>query len=527
MRLHHSTYAATRRFSQLVLDHLAGDAFLEQFQRYAPTLEGLRAAAAERRFPAEHRRTLVKALRHQYTGIDISGAVEANVDLLEHPDTLTVTTGHQLCLFTGPLYVPFKLLNVVRLARTLSEEVGKPVVPVFWMATEDHDRAEIDHAWLNGTKVEWKGAASGAVGRLKLEGIVPVLEQVAASLGNGSQALDILALLQRCYRPEHTLAEATRLFAHALFGGTGLVIVDGDDRSLKQLFVPVMREELLNSVVERSVGFANERLKVRYTAQAHARPINLFHLRPGHRSRIERDGDHYQVLDGGPRFTLDELLLDLELRPQDYSPNVLLRPLYQETILPNVAYVGGGGELAYWMQLKWLFQAVQVPMPAVLLRTSAGFLSNKHDRLRTRMGLAVDDLYRPAHELMDLVAHRVSGTETDLSSTGADLDALFSRLKELASAVDPTLAASTEAAAVRTRRMLSNLQDKMDRALRKREAVHLARVRSILEELFPGGGLQERKANVLPILAAEGPSVLERWLEALDPLEHRFTLFID
>ena len=527
MRLHHSTYAATRRFSQLVLDHIAGDAFLEQFQRYAPTPEGLRKAAAERLFPAESRQALVKALHDQYNGIDTSGAVADSLHLLAQPGTLTVTTGHQLCLFSGPLYVPFKLLNVVRLARRLSEDLGKPVVPIFWMATEDHDRAEIDHAWLNGTKVEWKGEAAGAVGRMPLEGIGPVLDQVAALLGTGSQAADLLALLQRCYRPEHTLSQATRLFAHALFGGKGLLILDADDRRLKQLFVPVMREELLNGVVERSVGYADELLKERYAAQAHARPINLFHLRAGHRSRIERDGEHYQVLDGGPRFTLDELLLDLELRPQDYSPNVLLRPVYQETILPNIAYVGGGGELAYWMQLKWLFQAVQVPMPVLLLRTSAAFLSDKHDRLRTRSGLEVEDLFRPAHELMDLVAHREAGMDTDLGSSREELDALFHRLKLRASAVDPTLAGSTEAAAVRARRMLANLQDKMDRALRKREAVQLARVRSILDELFPGGGLQERKANLLPWLATQGTSVLERWLDSLDPLDLRFTVFID
>ena len=179
------------------------------------------------------------------------------------------------------------------------------------------------------------------------------------------------------------------------------------------------------------------------------------------------------------------------------------------------------------MQLKWLFQAVQVPMPVLLLRTSAAFLSDKHDRLRTRSGLEVEDLFRPTHELMDLVAHREAGTDTDLGSSREELDALFHRLKLRASAVDPTLAGSTEAAAVRARRMLANLQDKMDRALRKREAVQLARVRSILDELFPGGGLQERKANMLPFLAAEGPSVLERWLDALDPLDHRFTVFID
>ena len=264
------------------------------------------------------------------------------------------------------------------------------------MATEDHDRAEIDHAWIGGKKVVWSGAHGGPVGRMVLEGIEQVLAALDPLLGVGAEVNTIREELRRCYRPQHTLAEATRRFVHALFGRFGLVIVDSDDRELKKLFVPVMREEILNGIAQRSVAYADERLRARYPVQAHARPINLFHLRSGHRSRIEADGDHYQVLDGGPRFTADELLLDMELRPQDYSPNVLLRPVYQEVILPNIAYIGGGGELAYWMQLKWLFQSVQVPMPVVLLRTSAAFLSAKHDRQRVELGLSCADLFKPA-----------------------------------------------------------------------------------------------------------------------------------
>lgn len=527
MHAHKLSYAETGRFAPLVLDHLAGDPFLREFQQFTPDPAGLRAAAANRRFPAADRAALVRALRRQYDGIDISGPVGENVARLEKDDALTVTTGHQLCLFTGPLYVPFKLLNAIRLAQRLTAELQRPIVPVFWMASEDHDRDEIGHAWIGERKVEWPGTATGPVGRMALVGIEHVLDQVLPLLGTGADADRLREQLRACYRPEFTLAQATRRFVHALFGRFGLVIVDGDDRELKKSFVPVMREELLNRIAQRTVAYADDRLRARYPVQAHARAINLFHLRQGHRSRIEAEGDRFKVLDGGPRFSADELLLDMELRAQDYSPNVLLRPVYQEVVLPNIAYVGGGGELAYWMQLRWLFQSLQVPMPVVLLRTSASFLSTKEDHQRARAGLTYADLFKPANEVFNHAAHQSSGVGTDLVEEQQELDAFFARLRARASAIDGTLGPSTEAASVRAQRLLINLQAKMDRALRRREATQVQRAQQLLASLFPAGTLQERRLNILPMLAAKGPSLLDELLEKLDPLDGRFTVLVE
>lgn len=525
MELRTLSYAESGRFAPLVTDYLAGDPFLADFHLHSPDLKGLRSAAAERTFSAVHRSVLVAAIRRQYTGIDLGGPVGANIALLEQADTLTVTTGHQLCLFTGPLYVPFKLLNAVHLARTLSKDLGRAVVPVFWMATEDHDRAEIDHTWVNGERISWPGSAGGAVGRMPLSGIGSAINALEAK-AQGAFGNELAGVVRDAYRPENTLAEGTRRFVHALFGKYGLVIIDGDDKALKTLFVPVMREEILNGIVKRSVDFADERLKKRYAAQAHARSINLFHLRPGHRSRIEADGDHFQVLDGGPRFTAEELLLDLEVRPQDYSPNVLLRPVYQELVLPNIAAIGGGGEVAYWMQLRWLFQAVGVPMPVVMLRTSAAFLSAKSDRLRSELGLELIDLFRPAHDLRTQVARAGAEGDQALGKEMEQMETLFRSVREKVAAVDPTLGASAESGAKRTLRMLEGLVGKMDRARRRTEHVRIDRLQRILDELFPDGGLQERRDNILPMLAERGLGILDVLLERLDPLEARFTVLI-
>lgn len=527
MPIHRIAYAATKRFSPLVLDHVADDPFLSAFRDHAPTWDGLRAAAGARRFNPEHRAVLVSAIKRQYEGVTLGDAVSSSIEKLARPDALTITTGHQLCLFLGPLYVPFKLLNAIRLAREAEARFGAPVVPVFWMASEDHDRAEIDHAWFGDQRVHWPGPAGGAVGRMPLNGFDNVVHEACSALGQGSESARLQALLRECYRPGRTLAEATRCFAHALFGRYGLVIVDGDDRSLKQLFTPIMREELLHGITLRAVQYADERLAPRFTPQAHARAINLFHLRDGHRARIEADGDHYQVVHGGPRFTAQELLLDLEVRPQDYSPNVLLRPLYQETILPNIAYIGGGGELAYWMQLKWLFQAVRVPMPVVLLRTSAALLAAKSDRQRAELAITIEDLFEPPHELRTRLARSLNGEAASLAEEAGSLRAVMDSARAKATAADASLAASADAASARMLRQLDGLQKRIDRALRRKESVALDRLVRMLTALFPGAGLQERRLNFLPFLAERGDAVLDEWMQALDPLDPRFTVLVE
>ncbi|MBK7617753.1 MAG: bacillithiol biosynthesis cysteine-adding enzyme BshC [Flavobacteriales bacterium] len=382
------------------------------------------------------------------------------------------------------------------------------MIPVFWMATEDHDLAEVDHAFVADRKVQWKTSASGAVGRMTLKGIEAPLEEAITAMGTGAFADEIADLLRACYRPEATLAEATRRFVLALFGRFGLITVDGDDPSLKRSFTPVMREEVLNQVTQRTVAYANERIAARYTVQAHAREINLFHLRPGHRSRIVLEGDHYVVLDGGPRWTVDQLLQELEHRSEDFSPNVLLRPIYQETVLPNIAYIGGGGELAYWMQLRWLFQGLQVSMPVVMLRTSAGSIPEKRLRHWLGSGAGISGLFAPLDAMKAQVAVQQVPYSTDVEKEIERLNATYTELSVRAAAADATLKNAVEARRVQAIRGLEQIQKGLIRAAKHDQHVLMQRMDAAHAALFPGGGLQERKANMLPTLVAKGPRCL-------------------
>lgn len=527
MQVERIAYADTGRFAPPVLDHLANEGFIREFLELPADLDGLRQAAQARHFDPQHRAVLCAALEKQHSTGPMHDAVRASLGKLRDPRCLTVTTGHQLCLFTGPLYVPYKILNAIRLARQAEAQLDRPVVPVFWMASEDHDAAEIDHAVVNGRTIRWTGASGGAVGRMKLTCVSTQVEEAIEALGPGADAAHVANMLRDAYREDRTLAEATRHFIHALFGHFGLIILDGDDPSLKKLFAPVIEEELLNQIAQRTVAYANERIEARYTVQAHAREINLFHLRPGHRSRIVQDADHYQVLDGGPRWTLDEMLLEARIRPQDFSPNVLLRPVYQEVVLPNIAYIGGGGELAYWIQLRWLFQAMRVPMPVVFLRTSAASISSKQMRQWTELQLTPQQLFAPLDALKAEVAKKGAGFRTDLAEELAELEKLYARIASEATKADASLRGAVEARQKQALHGVQRLEKGMVRAAKHDQAVLMGRMDAIHEALFPGGGLQERRDSLLPRIAAEGLAALDKWIDVLDPLDPTFALVIE
>ncbi len=523
MIAHRISYGETKRMSSLVVDHLSGKKELDELRVWTPDLDGCRAAAAQRSLDPTNRRILCEVVEGQYAGLELGDAVAENMKCLRSDRSLTVTTGHQLCILTGPLYVPFKILNVIRLARQLSQDLDRPVVPIFWMASEDHDRPEIDHAWLGGTRVHWEGSDSGPVGRMKLTGIGPMLKEVEEILGDGPEALKLRDLLHESYRPDRTLADATRRLIHGLFGRFGVLCLDGDDPRLKSLFAEVMREEMINQVTLRSVTYADEKLKSSYPIQAHAREINLFHMRPGHRSRIVLDGERYQVLDG-PSFTMDEVIKELAGHPENFSPNVLLRPLYQEVLLPNVAYIGGGGELAYWLQLKWAFQAFRVPMPVTILRTGAAFISVKHMGQWKSMRATVADIFEDTEQLISRMAEAHSSFPTDVEREKGLLEGIYTGLLKRVTAVDASLKGAVEAKRVRAMKGMDRIGRGLVRSAKREQQVLMDRIERIQAAVLPDGKLQERKENILPLIAARGVGLLDELLDILDPLDPRFTL---
>ena len=506
-------YEKTGQFSKLMLDYLDHSNNIKPFITEFPSPEALLKAADNRNFTQEKRQILFEAIIGQYEKADLK--VPENLSELLKETTFTITTGHQLNLLTGPLYSIIKIACVINMAKKLSKAGKKQFVPVFWMATEDHDLEEIDHLFLKGERIKWDTDQTGAVGDMSTEGIERVIDRVKALLGitvDGS----LLDTIRACYDGTD-LASAHRNLIHNLFGKHQLIIVDGNDKNLKGLFADVIQSELQQSLSHARISEQNALLEASYKPQAYSRPVNFFYLSPGSRQRIEKTENGFVCADGSVSWTDDEIFQELNTHPERFSPNVLLRPLYQETILPNVAYIGGGGELAYWLQIKGVFEAYKTQFPVLILRNSLGLVRIKDLNRWKEMNFTVEELFHEQEKLMQRKA-RTHEHHFDLNEVQSKISNLLSSVKDRAGKIDSGLVASADAEQTRILKRLTRLEKKITRAVKRNMEDDLNRLKTIQARVLPGGKLAERKMNFLQYYS---PTLIDELIEVCDPLETR------
>lgn len=516
-------YADTGQFSRIVTDYLSEDEKLKPFYGRFPHPENFGAQIDEKRAHFPHRKALAEALRAQYAG---AGLKCRAVDVLEEAQAYTVTTGHQVCLFTGPVYFIYKIITAVKTCRELALKYPSArFVPVFWMATEDHDFAEANHFRLRSARFEWESGQGGAVGRMSADGLEEVAARLEAALGTGYSAGALVRLFREAYLGHADIAGATRFLVHALFGKYGVICVDGDDPALKSLAVPAFRRELFEGIAAPAKEETDAALAEHYGTQAHARDINLFYLADGLRERIVRsDSGRFRVLNTDLEFADADIEKLLEEHPERFSPNVILRPLYQEIILPNLAYIGGGGELAYWFQLKGVFRAFEIPFPILMLRNSVLIIDAETRELAEKLGLEDDAVFAKAETVETRLLRRESSAVLNLDKERDRLDAVFEDIRNRLGAIDFTLERSVDSGHARTERIVKNLEKKMLRAERKKQEVLLDRYARWRERLFPGSALQERSLNMAEFYLPYGPDFIAALAEKLNPFNFKFSL---
>jgi len=519
----------TKAFSKLIVDYAQNQADLKELYGLRPDVTSFEPQIkAKAKFDAEHRYTLVKSLSKQYgrlKNVQVSSElVEENVLFLEHANTFTVTTGHQLNLFTGPLYFWYKIVHVINLAKALKEAYPEHhFVPVYWMATEDHDFDEINHIQLYGGTPRWDRPSGGAVGRLNLEGMDQVLEDLSSVMGPSKNADYLRDLFQRAYRGQANLADATRYMVHEFFADQGLVIVDGDDAELKSIFYPAAGRELKERVFANSSRKAIETLEAKYHVQVNPRPVNLFYLEETDRRRIDTEnGSEWNVVDADRVFPEKELDAELENHPQRFSPNAIMRPLYQEMILPNLAYIGGGAEVAYWMELKDVFEAYEVPFPILFLRNSGLIVGKKENRKREKLQIDWTQLFEKLDVLVNKEVSEKSNEELDLRDYRLQLEAMFSEMEKIASRTDQTFTGAVNAQRAKQLKGLENLEKRLLKAEKRKHHELVERISNLKNELFPAGKLQERYDNFIPYFEEYGAEFKQALLNHLDPFTFDF-----
>lgn len=524
--VHCIPFRQTGYFSKLICDYLDQNESLKGFYNRFPHVDSFQAQIEEKSsFPAENREVLVSSLKHQYQDIETEELVLQNLELLNNKDTYTITTGHQLCLFTGPLYFIYKIVSAVNTCAILKKQYpSKNFIPVYWMASEDHDFAEINHINYAGGRIVWDREASGPVGRLHTDSLREVLSEFKDVLGPGKKAKFILDVLEQAYLGNENLAKATRYLVNYLFADHGLVVIDADDAKLKSLAVPYFEKDLFANKAFQHVNETSAKLEEQYFNQIHAREINLFYIKDKLRERIESNDDKWQVLNTQIQWDEAGLRKELEENPERFSPNVVLRPLYQEVILPNLAYIGGGGELAYWFQLKGMFDQFQIPFPMLMLRNSVLGISERQSLKLEKIGLKVDQLFKRLHEILNDFAAQSAPVNPELDEYHQMLESMFNDLEAVANLTDKSMLGAVNAQRQKQLNGLENLKKKLLRAEKRKNGDLMERIETLHAELFPKAGLQERHDNFISYYLDYGDDWLNNLYGQLDPLKFEFTV---
>lgn len=518
-------YRQTGYFNKIVVDYIDQSESLKEFYSHPPSLSGIKKAIAERKNFNYDRKVLVAELKKQYAGISESEKVNNNIEALLSSKTFTITTAHQTNIFTGPLYFIYKILHAIKLAAHCKTSFPDyNFVPVFYVGSEDADLDELNHIHLGGEKLVWNTKQTGAVGRMKIDkDLIRLIGLMEGQLSVQLHGKEIIELIKSCYQHNESIESATFKFVHALFADLGLVVLLPDNAALKKQMLDVFQDDLLNQtasgIVEKSaVSLSNAGYKV----QANPREINLFYLKDDLRERIEVRSTKYEVLNSKLSFTKETLLSELHDHPERFSPNVILRGLYQEMILPNIAFIGGGGETAYWLQLKVLFEHYKVPFPILVLRNSFLIIEKKWQEKIVKLGFELDDFFLSEQELLNKLVARESKNETKLNGDLNELEQLYDNFKKQAAAIDTTLAKHVDNLKIRSFKNLQELEKKMLRAEKRKFESQQKQIQTIKEHLFPGNGLQERKDNISYYYAKWGKGFIQYLLENSLSLEAEF-----
>ena len=539
------SYRSTELFSALINDYIETKGTAQSFVNYAANKEGYKKAIEQRASFPTNRKVLVEVLQNQYTqlakevndasvlnsnnnnalnnslnNIETFKLVNDNVNLLLKENTFTVTTAHQPNIFTGPLYFIYKIVHAIQLAAELNKQFPQHnFVPVYYMGSEDADLQEVGSYNLAGEAYQWNTKQKGAIGRMKVDDeLIKLLQNLEGYWSVQPEGKEALEVLKEAYTKGKTIAEATLYLVHAFFGKYGLVVIQPDDTKLKSLFIEMMEMELRTGFSQKAIQSTKEKLASTYHVQSDGRDVNLFYLKDNTRARIENKEGTYIVVDTDISFTEEEIVKELHANPDRFSPNVILRGVYQETILPGVAFIGGGGELAYWMELKNVFNEVKVHYPILQLRNSFMFMNEKQTAHWNSLGFSLEDVFKPLLELeLDYVKNQ---TKENLALTNhiTSLNDLYASIQQDVIKIDTSLGDHAKNLSIQAQKKLALLEKKMIRAEKRKQQTSIDRIQAIKGSLFPRNSLQERVENFAEWVGDYGWD----WVEAI--MQHSTTL---
>lgn len=499
-------------FSALVKDYLKGSKKVQRLHSFHPAMEGLKQALLSKEKNYTQRNLLQNLLEYNYAGAkNLSHKESENIVLLKE-NGYAVTTAHQPNLFLGPLYTLTKAVSVISMADQMNEALGeKKIVPIFVIGSEDHDKEELLHTYLFGKKYEWTTEQKGPIGSMIIDdSFIHVLHEWLDAFGTMPYAEELKDVYISSYVLNHTIAEGFASMLRKLLGSYGLIVLDLNMREVKEAMVPVFEKEIKESFSFNTLKSNLDFIRENYSVQAEPRDINLFEYRDGERKRIDKIEEN--------------LLAKLISSPESFSPNVILRPLMQQTVLPSIANIGGGAEVSYWLQLKPIFDSAHVDFPVILLRDIVSVLDTKSWEKWTSSDYTELDFFLPIDELKKKIALKDSDLELEFSSVEKELTIQFASLETLMTSIDKSLKGSYESELVKLKKSLELLYSKALKAEKRKHEESIATLEKIKSKVFEDNYLIERKENFSAYYLKGGKDWISNMIADSNPLNAEWKL---
>ena len=490
--------------SQIIRDLVSNASKTQPFINTFFSVKGFESQIENKEFSNENRIILRTALNEQNSQIKLTDQSQRNIDLLKAKNTFTITTGHQLNFLTGPLYSIYKIIQVITWAERLNEIYpSNKFIPTFWMASEDHDFEEINHINLFNSKfeIEAENQSNFITGKITPTNFDAIEAELLSKFSDEELKTKVKHFLS-FYKGEN-LANATRSLLNELFGEFGLVIIDGDDAQLKELFLPTIKRELEESVTFENVMNSNKELdQAGYHNQVFLRECNLFYIEnETTRHRIIKTDEGFEI--NNKLFTKSELVAIANEFPKRFSPNALMRPVYQETILPNLVYFGGGGEIAYWLQLKSLFNDLSIPFPLLRVRDSYVLLSEKQIETLDELTYSVLDLKQNVDDLTKAYVKENSTSDISMSDEIGLFNEIRNKLTLKVETKDIGIQRFIEGELVKIESQLDKIEKKLIQNEKKNLEKSIKQIQRLKDKIYPKNGFQERFENFLQYVTNE------------------------
>ena len=477
---------------------------------------------------------LADILLEQNSRWGLDEKVRHNIEQLRSDNSVVVVTGQQLGIFLSPLFIPYKTLTTIRLASELTASIQRPVIPVFWLHGEDHDFEETapftlinsDHSLITHQYTS-SSTPGSPVGRMKLShSISDLLDELTASLPPSPNKQDLIHFLRDLYVPGVSLLDAFALLLKRIFKDTGLVLFSVDDSKVKEACLPIFEKEIQHPLrLSQAVESTSIKLASSYHTQVTTNPINLFLMEDDSRRSINLQNDQFKIKDHPHSVSQTELLDRLQQHPDQFSPNVILRPIVQDFFFPSIAYIAGPGEIAYFAQCKEAYQEAGIPMPLIFPRASITLIEPDVARVLERYPYELPDYNE--HPLKLFRRHALDQLPIDLETAIEDsisqIHQVLHSLRDSAMQVHPSLYRSAESTKIRFENELLRYKEQVIKAQKKNEYEHLARFTKATTHLFPRQKLQERVISPLHFLNKYGLDFFTTLMNeiSLDTTEHQ------